>query len=249
TFTTQLQTGALMMTPEYASPEQVRNELITTASDVYSLGVVLYELLTGQLPYRFKGHSLPELLQLICEDDPERPSESAGQTGESLRNFGENKTERLRAQLRGELDQIVMAALQKDVQLRYGSVEQLSEDIRRHLEGRPILARQASWRYRTEKFLRRYKLGATLSALLLLTLFGGAVATVWQARLPECRRKSIVVWLMPGKCIWPHRRGKWPTSGNCANCSTIKCPNPARRICAVSSGFTCGGCSIKTVSD
>ena len=182
TFTTQLATGALMMTPEYASPEQVRGALVTTASDVYSLGVVLYELLAGGQPYVFKDRSLPEMVRVICEEEPEPPSAAIMQNAQLPQQFSEARL-KLRAQLRGDPDQIVMTALQKDVQLRYRSVEQLGEDLRRHLEGKPILARQASWRYRMGKFVRRYKAGVALSALLLLTLLGGIVGTAWQARV------------------------------------------------------------------
>jgi WD40 repeat protein/serine/threonine protein kinase len=195
-------THGLMMTPEYASPEQMRGDPITTASDVYSLGLVLYELLTGQSPYRFKSRSLPELVRVVCEQEALAPSiavrspafkrqkaESDNQppeggttnaTAHATANAGE--ANKLAAQLRGDLDQIVLMALQKDVRQRYGSVEPLSEDIRRHLAGEVISARTGSWSYQTKKFIRRNLMGVAMAALLFLTLLGGIIATAWQAR-------------------------------------------------------------------
>ena len=190
-------THALMMTPEYASPEQMRGEPITTASDVYSLGLVLYELLTGQSPYHFKDRSLPELMRVVCEQEVAAPSVAVrrasgtepGAVATGSQSFGgihpvataPGSDPKLAAQLRGDLDQIALAALQKDIRLRYRSVEQFAEDIRRHLAGEVISARTASWFYQAEKFVRRNKAGVALAALLLLTLLGGIIATAWQA--------------------------------------------------------------------
>jgi len=176
--TMQPTTNALMMTPEYTSPEQIRGEAVTTASDVYSLGVVLYELLTGQLPYRFKDRSLPELVRVVCEQEPEPPSHRVA----SVQSFGETKPEKLRAELRGDLDGITLMALHKDAQRRYRSVEQLREDIRRHLVGQPIQAQTISLSYLTAKFVRRNKLAVSAAAMILLTLLAGIVGTSWQAR-------------------------------------------------------------------
>jgi serine/threonine-protein kinase len=157
------------MTPDYASPEQVRGETITTASDVYSLGVLLYELLTRQKPYQLTGKSLAEIEQAICQREPGRPSTATG-AGAGRR-------------LRGDLDNIVLMAMRKDPQRRYGSVEQLSEDIRRHLGGLPVIARPDTIGYRTTKFLTRHKVGVAAVALVVLTLSGGIVATTWQVRV------------------------------------------------------------------
>ncbi|HST23483.1 MAG TPA: serine/threonine-protein kinase, partial [Blastocatellia bacterium] len=191
-------TGVPVMTPEYASPEQIRGEPVTTASDVYSLGIVLYELLTGHYPYRFKDRSLSEIIRVICEQEPELPSRAISrvetkpeQNGrpqtsvspETVSRTREGKPEKLRARLRGDLSDIVLMALRKAPHHRYSTVEQLSEDIRRHLEGRIVLARKATLAYRASKFIRRYKTGAAVAMILLLTLLGGIFATLRQANI------------------------------------------------------------------
>ncbi len=177
-------TGLHLMTPEYASPEQVRGEVITTASDVYSLGVVLYELLTGQRPYQFKSRSLPEIERVICEQEPARPS-TAG-----MRDEGEGMKRKKRfsshpsslvSSLRGDLDNIVLMALRKEARQRYGSVEQLSEDLRRYLAGEAVLVRKDTLGYRAGKFVRQHRIGVATAAIIFITLLGGIVATSWQA--------------------------------------------------------------------
>lgn len=148
-----------LMTPEYASPEQMRGETITTASDVYSLGVVLYKLLTGEIPYALKGISLEEMAQLIRDSEPVPPS------------FRDPA-------LAGDLDTIVLKALRKEPDRRYGSVDQLVEDLRRHLVGFPVLARKATTAYRLGKFVRRNRLSVALGSLvaILLIAFGISMA-------------------------------------------------------------------------
>ena len=158
-------TGLRPLTPEYASPEQIRGENITTASDVYGLGVLLYELLTGNKPYRLAGQTPAEMERLICGGEPERPSAAAGR------------------RLRGDLDNIILMAMRREPQRRYGSVEQFSEDIRRHLDGLPVIARPDTVGYRTTKFVARHKAGVAAAAVLVLTLAAGVVATAWQARV------------------------------------------------------------------
>src|SRR2546428_3149205 len=242
------------MTPEYASPEQVKGEAITTASDVYSLGVLLYELLTGRRPYKLKRRTTDEITKAICEQEPTKPSSvvSSQRLGVSGKQSSENAdpaaasppdvrkgsafsgrlfsffrrgyaSEHLvGAQplpksldsrkgaafphigaaepqsngqkknpqsaihnpkfLRGVLDNIVLKALRKEPQRRYASVEQFSEDIRRHLEGRPVIARKDTLSYRTSKFIQRNKIGVAAGARSLITPLGGIVLSTREER-------------------------------------------------------------------
>jgi serine/threonine protein kinase/tetratricopeptide (TPR) repeat protein len=169
-----------VMTPEYASPEQVRGEEVTTASDTYSLGVVLYELLTGQRPYRIKTKSPDEVARAISEEEPQRPSTALARGQKS-----EVRNQRL---LRGDLDNIVLMAMRKEPERRYASVEQLSEDIRRYLEDLPVTARKDTFSYRTAKFVRRHKAGAAAAGFVLLTLVVGVAAVVRQAKIATEQR-------------------------------------------------------------
>lgn len=166
------------MTPEYASPEQVRGQAITTATDVYSLGVLLCELLTGQRPYCFATRDPEELARVITTAEPSRPSAMA-------RQFTTDGRERY---LEGDLDNIVLMALRKEPQRRYASVDQLSEDIRRHLEGRPVIARPDTLRYRASKFVHRNRGLVAAAVAVGLSLVGGLVATAWQARVARRER-------------------------------------------------------------
>ncbi len=162
---TSTQTG-WMMTPDYASPEQVRGESITVASDVYSLGIVLYELLTGERPYKLKNYSPAEIQQLVCTTEIHPPSHHV-------------LTEtRLRKQLVGDLDNIVLMALRKEAARRYGSVAQFAEDIRRHLAGETVIARPDTFTYRWSKFARRNRLPLALATLLVAAVTIGAALTV-----------------------------------------------------------------------
>jgi tetratricopeptide (TPR) repeat protein len=163
------QSGFRAMTPEYASPEQLRGGAITVASDVYSLGVLLYELLSGQRPYRVESREPLELARAILEEAPVPPSERA--------------PERDRRRLRGDLDVIVSTALRKEPERRYGSVELLSGDLRRHLDGLPVSARADTLAYRAAKFVGRHRLGVAAGLAVGLALVGGLGAALWQARL------------------------------------------------------------------
>jgi len=192
-----------VMTPEYASPEQARGDTITTESDVYSLGVLLYELLTGHRPYRVSSRSMMEIIEAICEQDPAKPSTailrtdtSPGAGGntevtvtpEAVSKARDSEPHRLRRELEGDLDNIVLKAMRKEPQRRYASVEQFSEDIRRYFEHLPVIARQDTVSYRTGKFIARHKAGAAALLLIAFTLLSATIVTAWQARV--ARRES-----------------------------------------------------------
>lgn len=173
---TQTVTGVRMMTPDYASPEQVRGEAITTATDVYSLGVLLYELLTGRAPYQFPSSSIVDIQRVICEREPQPPSLMAPEA---------------RRQLRGDLDNIVLMAVRKEPARRYQSVQQLSEDLLRYLDGLPIVARKDTVLYRASKFVQRNQVGVAAAILLLITITAGVVSTVYQARKAARRFEQV----------------------------------------------------------
>lgn len=186
----------LMLTPEYASPEQVKGETVTTASDVYSLGILLFVLLTGRHPYS-QGLSSPhQVMKAVCEAEPLRPSSAvlrrtANINPEQLSSVREGPPEKLRRKLAGDLDNIILKALCKEPSRRYESVDQFSEDIRRHLEGLPVKARESTLRYRTLKFLGRNKKGVALGALMLFTLLAGLAVTIREARIANRRFNDV----------------------------------------------------------
>jgi non-specific serine/threonine protein kinase/serine/threonine-protein kinase len=178
------------LTPEYASPEQVKGEAVTTSSDVYSLGVVLFELLTGGRPYKV-GRSAEEIVRAVCATEPPRPSALL----ETESSKGESPTRPLGApagvtagELEGDLDTIVLKALRKEPERRYASVTDLEDDVRRHLEGLPVRARPDTVRYRAGKFVSRHR-GATVAGLVAVaSLVLGVAATLRQARIAEWNR-------------------------------------------------------------
>ena len=192
-----------VMTPGYASPEQVRGDPVTTASDVYSLGVILCELLTSRRPYTIKSDSPIDVFHAVCEQEPRKPSTLVSVVEEvdgSRQNAGAGSApgviaekrrsvpERLRRQLKGDLDNIVLKALRKEPQRRYGSVEQFSEDVRQYLEGLPVSAHRGSWSYRARKFAGRHRAGVGAAALVAISLVAGIVSTTWQARAARIER-------------------------------------------------------------
>ena len=198
--------GPQLMTPEYASPEQVRGLAVTTATDVYSLGVLLYELLTGRRPYRIASRTPAEIERVVCHSEPVRPSTAVTKIEEVAADPDApteavtavsatvvepprtGDTGRLRKRLAGDLDNIVLKALSKEPSRRYASVDQFSEDVRRHLEGLPVIARPHTLRYRAAKFVRRNR-GAVAAALLIaLALVAGTIGTAWQARVARQER-------------------------------------------------------------
>jgi len=202
---TQTMTMVRLMTPEYASPEQLLDEPITTASDIYSLGVVLYELLTGQRPYRFGTRKPEEIARVVTKTDPEKPSTAVGRAGnakqdapgvpkdkpavpEVVGRVREGSREKLRRRLTGDLDNIVLMALRKEPQRRYASVEQFSEDIRRHLEGMPVVARTDTFAYRSSKFVKRHAAGVTAGVLVVVSLAVGLAFALREARIAKVQR-------------------------------------------------------------
>src|SRR5205823_2005865 len=172
-------TNLRLLTPEYASPEQLSGLAITEMSDVYSLGVLLYELLTGRHPYHYKSRDAHEILKIVVQTDPDKPSTAVEQLrfatdGVTRREFGLNgQSDSLMRDLRGDLDNIVLMALRKEPDRRYISVEQFSEDIYRHLNGRPIIARKDTIAYRSAKFIKRnrtYVVSSLIVALVFLLM-------------------------------------------------------------------------------
>ncbi len=171
---TRTETAVRLMTPDYASPEQVRGGAITTATDVYALGAVLYELLTARRPHQFDTYSPQGIERAICDTEAPRPSEAArGQTAAPAK---------LARQLAGDLDNIVLMALRKEPARRYPSVEQFSEDLRRYLVGLPVVARKDTFSYRAGKFARRHKAGVAMLALLAAFAVALAVLALRIAR-------------------------------------------------------------------
>ncbi|PYJ07787.1 MAG: hypothetical protein DMF06_14730 [Verrucomicrobia bacterium] len=170
---TQTALGLRVMTPEYASPEQIKGERITTASDVYSLGVLLYELLSGQKPYRLKTRTREEIARAVTEQEPQRPSTALHSESRFISHNSRS--------LQGDLDNIVLMALRKEPERRYASVERFSEDIQRHLQGLPVRARNSTFSYRAQKFVQRNKIAVVAALILFLTILSGVVVTVFQA--------------------------------------------------------------------
>ncbi|MGE3466197.1 MAG: tetratricopeptide repeat protein [Pyrinomonadaceae bacterium] len=198
-----------LMTPSYASPEQLQSRSVTTAADVYSLGVILFELLSGHRPFEEKEGDLSAIYKAVAEQDPPPPSAMALKPrplephaeGWHLSTDGPHDHARTAPtrtpatlsgtfsvdpqSIRGDLDNIVLKALRKEPERRYTSVENLSEDIRRHLVGLPVSARPNTLSYRAEKFVKRNKVVVVAGALLVAAIAAGVAATIWQARIAQ----------------------------------------------------------------
>jgi hypothetical protein len=177
--------AARVFTPEYAAPEQVRGEPVTTAVDVHALGLLLYELLTGRRPYRLARSTPAAYERAILDQEPARPSQAVLQAGGGS---DAPVSRRLHRALRGDLDAIVLKALRKDPAHRYASVAELAADLEHHLAGRPVAARRGGWRYRAGRFVRRHALAAGLAAAAVLALAAGLTAALWQAAEARAQR-------------------------------------------------------------
>jgi len=197
-------TSLRAFTPAYASPEQIKGEAITTASDVYSLGVVLYQLLTGHMPYHLRSRSPHEVARAICETEPERPSTAISRveevsveggptppTAEAVSAARRTQPQKLRRLLSGDLEHIVLKAIRKERQSRYTSAEQLAEDLRRHQEGLPVLARKGTFTYRGRKFVLRHRTGIAAALLVVLALTAGMIITIQARRRAEKRFNDV----------------------------------------------------------
>ena len=166
--------GYQSFTPQYASPEQVLGNPITTASDTYSLGVLLYLLLTGTFPYELKEFTTAEMVRVICRESPRKPTSAIGAN----------------QKLDPDLEAIVLKALRKEPRERYLTAEQLAADVQAHLDGRPVSARRGTLQYRAGKFVRRNRLALAAAALLAVTLASGVAGVVWQARVANLERRK-----------------------------------------------------------
>ncbi len=197
-------TQARMFTPEYASPEQLNGLPVTTASDVYSLGVVLYEMLSGQRPFRSTGKNYQDVVNRILTEEPARPSSFVGGTQQAksgdtspddqLRTVSEDGNKaagvRDRRLLEGDLDNIILKALRKEPERRYQSVQEFSDDIRRHLSGLPVTATADTKLYRLSKFVGRHRMGVAAGSLAALVIFAVSGIAVWQGITANRERSS-----------------------------------------------------------
>lgn len=176
-------TGMHVMTPEFASPEQVCGKPITTASDIYSLGVLLYLLLSGRRPYEFRTASMLEIERIVCKTEPAKPSEMALSGSEQVAQLRNMDKARLSKNLKGDLDRIVLMAMWKDPARRYSSALSFADDLQAYLNGEPVDARTPTLRYRARKFIARHRWAVAAAAVAFLSLTGGLAGTLWQAHI------------------------------------------------------------------
>lgn len=199
---TLTQTGGRMLTPDYASPEQVSGKIVTTSSDIYSLGIVLYELLTGHRPYQVNPNSPLEAFRIICESEPLRPSsivttkrerilddsETQKITPDTVSEYRNTQPEKLKRILRGDLDNILLKSLRKEPERRYATVNEFSNDIERHLKGLTVMATSDTFSYRAEKFIKRNKIPIIAGSLIFISLLAATIVTLIQnSRVNEQR--------------------------------------------------------------
>jgi len=184
------QTAFHALTPAYASPEQLKNALVTTSSDIYSLGVVFYELLTNEKPFHFEGKSLEEIIKTATQHEPSAPSfsieEEKRRKGEKEINSQISSSPLLlfsSSQIKGDLDNIALTALRKEPARRYQTVGAFADDIERYLKNLPIEARPNTFKYRASKYFQRHKIGVLAAGLILLSLIAGIVVSIWQAQI------------------------------------------------------------------
>ncbi len=201
-----------VMTPSYASPEQLQSKSVTTATDIYSLGVILYELLSGRRPFENKEYELKEIYKAVLEDEPMPPSaqidtasknfkkkinakteikttESAGINEENQNAFS-NITNLISANVRGDLDNIILKALRKEPERRYSSAGNFAEDIQLHQKGLPISARPNTFTYLAGKFIKRNSVSVAAGGLVTTAIIGGIVSTLRQSRVAKAERRK-----------------------------------------------------------